>query len=229
MPMILYEEPVAWIIMGISLIIALAAQAGIKSAYAKYSKVRVSSNLTGAQVAKMMVQNTNVTVVEYNGGKLSDHFDPRKKMIALSPEVFNGSTIAALGIAAHEAGHALQHNQGYTPIKIRNGLILPIARIGSTLSMPLVMIGIFAAIPFLIDLGIIFFTAALLFQVITLPVEFNASRRAVNILDKNSYLTKSELKGAKKVLNAAAMTYVAAVITSLLQLLRLILIARRRR
>jgi hypothetical protein len=227
--MIFYEEPIAWIIMGISIIIALAAQAGVKSAYAKYSKIRASSDMTGAQVARMMVENTGVSVVEHHGGKLSDHFDPRKKMIALSPEVFNGSTIAAFGIAAHEAGHALQHDNGYMPIKIRNGLILPLAKIGSTLSMPLVMIGLFAAIPLLIDLGILFFTAALLFQVITLPVEFNASRRAVSLLAGNSFLTPAELKGAKKVLNAAAMTYVAAVVTSLLQLLRLLMIARGRR
>ncbi|MCL2095823.1 MAG: zinc metallopeptidase [Oscillospiraceae bacterium] len=229
--MVLYEEPVALAIMAVSVIIALAAQFGVKSAYAKYSKVRISGNLTGAQVARMMVEreNAGILVVEYNGGKLSDHFDPRKNMIALSPEVFNGSTVAALGIAAHEAGHALQHSQGYAPIKIRNGLILPVARIGSTLSMPLVMLGIFASVPFLIDLGIIFFTAALAFQVITLPVEFNASRRAVSLLGGNSYLTESELKGAKKVLNAAAMTYVAAVVTSLLQLLRLLMLARRRR
>jgi len=226
---IFYEHPISWILMLISFVIALIAQIGVKNAYSKYSKIRVSSNMTGSQVARMIVKNTDVSVIEYNnGGKLSDHFDPRKKIIALSPEVYNGSTVAALGIAAHEAGHALQDNQGYAPIKLRNGF-LPIAQIGSTMAMPLVMIGIFATIPFLIDLGIIFFAAALAFQFITLPVEFNASRRAVAILDSNSYLTKSEMSGAKAMLRAAAMTYVAAVVTSLLQLIRLLLLAQRRR
>ena len=227
--MYFYDTPIGLLITVISFLVALAAQIGVKSAYAKYSKIRVSSGMTGAQVARLMVQNTNVKVVEHRGGKMSDHFDPREKTVALSPEVFNGSSIAALGIAAHEAGHALQHDLGYVPVKIRNGLILPIAQIGSAMAMPLVMIGIFASIPFLIDLGIIFFTAALVFQLITLPVEFNASRRAVSVLSKNSYLNKSEMGGARAMLGAAAMTYVAAVVTSVLQLMRLLMMARRRR
>jgi len=160
---------------------------------------------------------------------MSDHFDPRRKIIALSPEVYSGNTVAALGIAAHEAGHALQHNQGYVPIKLRNG-ILPVAQIGSFLAMPLVLLGLaFNAMSFLIDVGIIFFLATLIFQIMTLPVEFNASRRAVAILDRNAYLTSSELAGAKAVLRAAAMTYVAAVVTSLLMMLRLLLLSNRRR
>jgi len=226
--MFFFNDTVGLVIMIISLIIATAASAGVKSAYAKYSKVRASSNLTGAEVARMMVENTDVKVVRQDGGKLSDHFDPRTKTIALSPEVFAGNDIAALGIAAHEAGHALQHNNGYAPIKLRNG-ILPVARFGSMMAMPFVLIGIFAELPFLIDLGIIFFMGALAFQLITLPVEFNASRRAMAVLGGGSYLTEQELKGARAVLRAAAMTYVAAVITALLQLLRLLLIAKRRR
>jgi Zn-dependent membrane protease YugP len=185
--------------------------------------------MTGADIAREIVKGTNVTVIQHNGGKMSDHFDPRKKVIALSPEVYSGNTIAALGIAAHEAGHALQHHQGYAPISLRNG-ILPIAQIGSSLAMPMVVIGIiFSSMSFLINLGIMFFIAALAFQVITLPVEFNASNRAITILSGKSYLTPSELSGAKAMLGAAAMTYVAAVVTSLLQLLRLILLSQNRR
>ena len=224
-----YDSPAGLIIALISFVVALAAQISVKSAYSKYSKIRVASNMTGSQVARIMVQNTKVRVVEHKGGRMSDHFDPRENIIALSPEVFNGSTVAALGIAAHEAGHALQHDQGYAPIKIRNGLILPVAKIGSVMAMPLVFIGLIASLPFLIDLGIIFFSAALVCQVITLPVEFNASRRAAALLDKNAYLNKQELGGAKSMLSAAAMTYVAAVVTSVLQLMRLLMMARRRR
>jgi len=227
--MFFYESPIAWGIALISLIIALFAQIRVKSAYSKYSKIRVSSNITGAEVARMIVNNAEVSVIEHKGGRMSDHFDPRKKIIALSPEVYSGSSVAALGIAAHEAGHALQHNQGYAPIKIRNG-ILPVAQIGSFLAFPLVFLGLaFSSMEFLIDLGIIFFAATLAFQVITLPVEFNASRRAVSILNNNFYLTQPELSGAKSMLNAAAMTYVAAVVTSILQLIRLLLLAQRRR
>ena len=227
--MFFYESPIAWGIAILSMLIAIFAQIKVKSAYNKYSKIQVSSNMTGADVARMIIDRTDVTVVQHDGGKMSDHFDPRKKVIALSPEVYNGNTIAALGIAAHEAGHALQHNQGYAPIKIRNG-ILPVAQIGSFMAFPLVFLGLaFNSFEFLIDLGIIFFAATLLFQLVTLPVEFNASRRAVAILDGNAYLTKPELSGAKSMLSAAAMTYVAAVVTSVLQLLRLLLLAQRRR
>jgi len=227
--MFFYESPISWGIIIISMIIAISAQIRLKSAYAKYSKIRVESNITGAEVARMIAGNTGVTVVQHNGGQMSDHYDPRKKVIALSPEVYNGSTVASLGIAAHEAGHALQHNQGYAPIKLRNG-ILPVAQIGSFMAMPLVFLGLaFSSMEFLIDLGIIFFAVTLAFQILTLPVEFNASRRAVAILDGNAYLTPSESKGAKAMLGAAAMTYVAAVVTAILQLLRLLLLANRRR
>ncbi|MCL1859724.1 MAG: zinc metallopeptidase [Oscillospiraceae bacterium] len=227
--MFFYESPIAWGIAIISMIIAVFAQIRVKSAYSKYSKIRVSGNMTGADVARMIINNTDVAVIQHDGGQMSDHFDPRKKIIALSPEVYNGNTVAALGIAAHEAGHALQHNQGYAPIKIRNG-ILPVAQIGSFMAFPLVILGLaFSSMEFLIDLGIIFFAATLAFQLITLPVEFNASRRAVSILEGNAYLTKSELNGAKSMLSAAAMTYVAAVVTSILQLIRLLLLAQRRR
>lgn len=227
--MLFYESPIAIIIALLSFLIAMAAQIGVKNAYAKYSKIRTVGSMTGADIARIIVQGIGVSVSQYNGGQMSDHFDPRTNNIALSPEVYNGNTIAALGIAAHEAGHALQHSQGYAPIKLRNG-ILPIAQIGSSLAMPLVFIGLFfSSFSFLIDLGIVFFIASLIFQIVTLPVEFNASSRAMATLSGNSYLTPSESDGARDMLRAAAMTYVAAVVTSMLQLLRLLLLSKNRR
>jgi len=227
--MFFIESPVALVIMLLSFVIAMGAQISVKSAYSKYSKIPTSGRMTGADVARDIVRGTNVSVNLHKGGQMSDHFNPRTKSIELSPEVYGGNSIAALGIAAHEAGHALQHSHGYAPIKVRNGF-LPLAQIGSNMAMPLVIIGMMASsLTFLIDIGIIFFIFALIFQIITLPVEFNASARAMSILRGNSYLTKSEAAGAKAMLRAAAMTYVAAVVTALLQLLRLLLIARNRR
>ena len=226
--MFFFESPLGILLMVISFVVALAAQAGVKGAYAKYSKVQAKSGMTGADVARLIVEGTGVEVILSPGGHLSDHFDPRNNTIALSHEVFNGSSVAALGIAAHEAGHALQYDQGYSPIRMRNG-ILPAAQIGSQLAMPLVIGGLFfGSLGFLIDIGIILFMAVLLFQLITLPVEFNASRRAVEVLEGKSFLTPEETDGAKAVLRAAAMTYVAAVVVSLLQLVRLLMLARRR-
>jgi hypothetical protein len=222
-------NPASLAITIVSMLVAVAAQMGVRNAYAKYSRMQASCRLSGAEVARRMVAGSDVKIVQHNGGQMSDHFDPRTNTIALSPEVFSGSTVAALGIAAHEAGHALQYSQGYAPIRLRNG-ILPVARFGSMLAMPLVLMGIFIeTMPFLIDVGIALFVGVLLFQLVTLPVEFNASRRAVAILNGWSYLTPEESKGAKAMLRAAAMTYVAAVVTALLQLLRLLMLANRRR
>jgi len=224
--------PIEWILWGIALIITLAAQASVMGAYKKYSKIHASRGMTGAEVARRMVQGLGVDVVLHNGGQLSDHFNPKTNVIGLSPEVYNGTNVAAIGIAAHEAGHALQYDQGYAPIKLRN-LILPLAKIGSFLALPLVFIGLFFGIdygmPWIVDVGIFLFLGVLAFQVVTLPVEFNASRRAIAALDNNIYLTPEESVGAKRVLRAAAMTYVAAVAASALQVIRLILIANRRR
>ena len=225
--MFFMESPMGLLLAVLSLAIAMIAQASVKNAYNKYSKVKTQRGLTGAEAARMIVERTGVTVVRHNGGELSDHFDPRTNTIALSPAVYDGSSVAALGIAAHEAGHALQHEQGYFPIVLRNG-ILPLAQIGTMAAFPLIIAGMFfTAMEFLIDLGILFFIFALVFQVITLPVEFNASRRAVSLLDGN-YLTPDESRGARVVLRAAAMTYVAAVAASILQLIRLLMLANRR-
>ena len=211
-----------------ALIISIIAQAGVHSAYRKYSSVRNMRGMTGAEAAQRVLQCYGVSgvSVERVGGNLTDHFDPRHHVIRLSEGVYDSATIAAVGIAAHEAGHAAQYAKGYVPIKIRNA-IYPIANIGSTLSFYIVLLGILFSYGFLINIGIILFSCAVLFQIITLPVEFNASSNAVRAIDEVGLLTQEELTGSKKVLRAAAMTYVAAAVASLLSLLRLLAIARR--
>lgn len=212
-----------------AILISLVAQIKVKSTFSKYSGI--SCGLTGAQAAQRVLEANGVNGVriEYVSGQLTDHFDPRTNVIRLSDAVYSANTIAAVGVAAHEAGHAVQYAKGYAPIKIR-GAILPVANIGSRLSIPLILIGMISSFSILIDLGIIFFAAALLFQLITLPVEFNASSRALSAIKNNNILTSSsDYKGAKSVLSAAAMTYVAAFLVSLMQLIRLIAISGRRR
>ena len=210
-----------------ALIISLAAQIGVKSAFSRWS--RVSCNMTGADAAMAVLKFHGVTgvAVERVAGELTDHYDPRSNVIRLSDSVYSSCSVAAVGVAAHEAGHAVQYATGYTPIKLR-AAIIPVCNIGSQLSMPLVLLGIIFSSAFLINFGIILFCAVLLFQLITLPVEFNASRRAVaTVRDGRLLSDPSQLKGVKSVLTAAALTYVAAVITALLQLLRLISLANR--
>ena len=209
------------------LILALIAQGMVKSAYAKYSKIGSAARITGAQVARMILGQGgagDVTVEEVQG-QLTDHYDPRKKALRLSQGVFGSSSLAALGIAAHESGHALQHHERYAPLTIRN-VIYPVANIGSTLAFPLFFIGMLSGTgsKILMDIGIFLFMGAVFFTVITLPVEFDASRRAIALLGTQGYLGPQELVGAKKVLRAAALTYVAATATAVLQLLRLIMI-----
>lgn len=210
-----------------ALIISLAAQIGVKSAFSRWS--RVSCNMTGADAAMAVLKFHGVTgvAIERVAGELTDHYDPRSNVIRLSDSVYSSCSVAAVGVAAHEAGHAVQYATGYTPIKLR-AAIIPVCNIGSQLSMPLVLLGIIFSNAFLINFGIILFCAVLLFQLITLPVEFNASRRAVaTVRDGRLLSDPSQLKGVKSVLTAAALTYVAAVITALLQLLRLISLANR--
>ena len=210
-----------------ALIISLAAQIGVKSTFSRWS--RVSCNMTGADAAMAVLKFHGVTgvAVERVAGELTDHYDPRSNVIRLSDSVYSSCSVAAVGVAAHEAGHAVQYATGYTPIKLR-AAIIPVCNIGSQLSMPLVLLGIIFSSAFLITFGISLFCAVLLFQLITLPVEFNASRRAVaTVRDGRLLADPSQLKGVKSVLTAAALTYVAAVITALLQLLRLISLANR--
>lgn len=212
-----------------ALLISLAANIAVKSAFSKYSKSFCT--LTGAQAARRVLEMNGVTDVriERVSGQLTDHYDPRTNVIRLSDSVYDTGSISAVGVASHEAGHAVQYAKGYHPIKWRSA-ILPVSQIGSQLSMPLLLLGIVFSFELLINLGIIFFCAALLFQLITLPVEFNASRRAVAAIEEGNLLTSEEdVKGAKAVLRAAAMTYVAAVVVSVMQLLRLLSLASRRR
>ena len=212
-----------------ALLISLAAQIAVKSSFSKYSKVYCA--MTGAQAARRVLEINGVSGVKIErvSGQLTDHYDPRTNVIRLSESVYDAASISAVGVAAHEAGHAVQYAKGYVPIKLRSA-ILPVSQIGSQLSMPLLLLGIVFSFELLINLGIIFFCAALLFQLVTLPVEFNASRRAMSAIESGYLLTdERSVKGARSVLRAAAMTYVAAVIVSVMQLLRLLSLAGRRR
>lgn len=213
-------------------IITLICQVNVKSTFAKYSNVRNSRNMTGAQAAEYVLRQNGVTGVriEHIAGNLSDHFDPRTNVIRLSDNVYNSTSVAAVGVAAHEAGHAVQHAQNYLPNKIRTA-ILPVAQLGSKLSWLLIFLGLLftAKVGFvLLYIGIILFSASVLFTIATLPVEFNASKRALECIKNSDLLYGDEYKGAKRTLQAAAMTYVASALTAVMQLLRLILIARRR-
>lgn len=213
------------------MVLTIICQINVNSTFKKYSKIRNSRNMTGAQAAEYVLRANGVTGVQILqvGGHLTDHFDPRSNVIRLSESVFNSNSIAAVGVACHEAGHAVQHAQGYVPNKIRSA-ILPVANIGSKLSWIFIVIGLASSMfqP-LLYIGIVFFAASVLFTLATLPVEFNASSRALACIRENELLTTDEYKGARSTLQAAAMTYVASAATALLQLLRLILMANRRR
>jgi len=213
-----------------AIIISLIAQMKVKTTFAKYSKIRTMRGLTGAQAADAVLRNNGVIGVQIErvSGELTDHYDPKANVIRLSDSVFGSNSIAAVGVAAHEAGHAVQYAEEYAPIKIRS-VIYPIAQVGSYLSWILILIGLFVNFSGLIFAGIIAFSAAVLFQLITLPTEFDASKRAIEGIKSTNSLDEDETKGAKAVLSAAAMTYVAAVIVSLAQLLRLLLIFGGRR
>ena len=202
------------------LVLMLYAQFKVKHSFSKYSKVTNQRGLTGADVAREVLRQNGVDGVriDHVSGNLSDHFDPRTNVIRLSDDVYNSTSVAAVGVAAHEAGHAVQYAKGYSPIKLR-AAIIPACNIGSQLGIPLALIGAVMGVLGLVYAGLALFGLAVLFQVITLPVEFNASRRAINAINSTALLTKEESSGAKAVLSAAAMTYVAAMIQSLLMLL----------
>ena len=213
-----------------ALLLSLYAQFKVKSTYSKYSKVMARRGLTANDAVSFILRNNSINDVSVQpiSGELTDHYSPKEKIIRLSEGVYGKSSVAALGVAAHEAGHTVQHYSNYGPMTFRNALV-PVANIGSTLAMPLVLIGFVFNFAVLINLGIIFFAAAALFQLVTLPVEFNASARALKALEASGALNDDELKMTKKVLSAAALTYVAALAVSLAQLLRLILLSRRRK
>jgi Zn-dependent membrane protease YugP len=225
------------------LALALWAQYKVKHAYAHYSQIGTRSGLTGAEVAQRILDEENIELtpnpgayppgsacgLERIGGQMTDHYDPKARMLRLSDAVYGGQSIAALGIAAHEVGHAIQHARLYSPLMLRN-VIYPVTNIGSTLAFPLFLIGLFVpSLHVLMSIGIAFFAVAVFFTLVTLPVEFNASSRAVRALANGGYLTGEELDGAKKVLSAAALTYVAATAMAIMQLVRLIWIASMHR
>ena len=211
-----------------AILFSLWAQSQVKSTYATYSKAL--AGLTGAEAARMVLEMNGVTgvAIEQVAGELTDHFDPKTNTIRLSKGVCNVTSVAAVGVAAHEAGHAVQYAHGYGPIKIRTAII-PVTQIGSYLSWPLLLIGVLMGSDALAMAGVLLFCAVVAFQLVTLPVEFNASNRALDALGASGYLKEEQLDGAAKVLRAAAMTYVAAMAQAVAQLLRLLLIANRSR
>ena len=212
------------------ILISLWASANVKNTFNKYAKKYSTRQITGAQAAQRVLQSNHITNVriEKISGHLTDHFDPRSNVIRLSDQVYDSTSIAAIGVACHEAGHAVQHATEYAPIKLRSAVI-PITNIGSKLAMPLILVGILLSYLgnfsyTLVYIGIGCFALTLLFELITLPVEFNASRRAINAIEEYGILSSDEIKGAKKTLTAAALTYIAAAAVTLAQLLRLILL-----
>lgn len=210
------------------LLFSFYCQIKVKRAFRRYSSVHAMCGMTGAQTAARLLQLNGITDVQIRqiGGTLTDYYDPKNKEICLSGDVYNATSVAAIGVACHEAGHACQHAQGYAPLKIRNAAI-PATRIGSSLGIPLVLLGMVFTWRPLIMVGIVLYALVALFQLLTLPVEFNASRRALQTIESNQFLTEQEYRGAKKVLTAAALTYVAALASALATLLRLLLLAGR--
>lgn len=219
-----------FVIVGPALLFAIGAQIKVKTNFNKYSRVMSSRGLTGASAAMQVLSYYGIhdVQIERVSGKLSDHYDPKSKVIRLSDSVFNSRSVAAIGVACHEAGHAAQHAQGYAPIKWRNA-ILPVCNIGSTLGIPIALVGLFLNNDFLINFGLVLYSLIAVFQFITLPVEFNASKRAVEVISQTNILDEEEIIGTKKVLSAAAMTYVAALATSIANLLRFIIMFGRGR
>ena len=207
-------------------ILAMYAQMKVKSTFAHFVKVRAQSGMTGGDVARRLLQDARINdvAVELTGGHLTDHFDPRKKVIRLSQEVYHGTSLASLGIAAHETGHAIQHDVGYVPLNVR-ATFVPVAQFGSFAAFPIFLVGLFMNSGWLLWAGIYIFTAVVIFQLVTLPVEFNASSRAMTILESGGYISAAEAGSTKKVLNAAALTYVAAALMGILQLVRLLLLS----
>ena len=213
-----------------TLLFSVIAQILVKSTFSKYSRIKCTRFITGRDAAALLMQKNNIrdVTIEPVRGSLTDHYDPGAKKLRLSGPVFDQPSIAAVGVAAHETGHAIQHARGYGPLALRSGLV-PVANLGSSLGPWLAIAGIFFSIPLLINIGIVLFGGAVLFYLITLPVEFNASSRALQILKSENVLTAAELAGVRKVLTAAAMTYVASALTALMSFLRLILLSRNRR
>ncbi len=231
--MFYYYYDWTYLLVLIGAAICIAASGRVNSVFSRYSRVRSRLGLTGREAAEQILHRNGIYDVQviHIPGNLTDHYNPGKKTLGLSDTVYNSTSVAAVGVAAHECGHAVQHAVGYAPLSIR-GALVPVANIGSTAAWPLIIIGLFlngeTAMLF-INLGILLFSAAVLFQLITLPVEFNASGRAVKVLETSGMLYPDEVSSVKKVLGAAALTYVAGAASMILQLLRLIIIGGRKR
>jgi len=216
----MFFDPLYLMMIAPTFILSLVAQGWVKSAFAKYGKIANRRGMTGAEAARRILDASNLSQVRIEPAKgfLSDHYDPRTKVLRLSPDVYSRPSLAAVGVAAHEAGHALQDAKEYVPLKIRSALV-PAAQFGSKLAFPLIFLGFILNAVGMIKVGVVLFSGAVLFQVVTLPVEFNASSRAMTALAGTGILSGDELTGARKVLTAAAMTYIAAAITAVVQLL----------
>ena len=228
----MYFDP-TYILVLIGVIISLVASTMVNSAFSKYSRVRNSRGITGAEAAERVLHSAGIydVKVERVAGNLTDHYDPRSKVLRLSDSVYGQASVAAVGVATHECGHAIQHARGYAPLKLRSTLV-PIASFGSKIAWPLILIGLLInseSSIFLLNAGIIAFSAAVLFQLITLPVEFNASNRAIRAIADTGLMQGEEIKSAKKVLSAAALTYVASAAAAILQLLRILILTGGRR
>lgn len=228
--MFFYGYDPTYVLVIAAFFLTLFASFGVKSTFSKYDKVYSSRGITGERAARMILDanGLNYIRIEHVSGSLTDHYSPNENVIRLSDSTYSSTSVAAIGVAAHECGHAIQHKVGYVPIKIRNGIV-PLVNVCNGLSMPLFLIGLIFGIGSLAMVGALLFGAVLLFQVITLPTEINASRRAMQTLESMYMLEGDELKGARKTLTAAAMTYVAAVASTALQFLRLVMLANRRR
>ena len=214
----------------IGAVISMFASSKVKTTYAKYGKVRSHGGMTAMDAARRILDNAGLRHIriERVAGDLTDHYSPKEQVLRLSDTTIHSESIAAIGVAAHECGHAIQHANSYAPLTIRNTSV-PVVNLGSRLSWPMILIGLLLGITGFLDAGIVLFSFSLIFQLITLPVEFNASSRALQILDDTNMLYDDELRGAKKVLSAAALTYVAAAVATLLSLLRLIILFGGRR
>lgn len=233
MPFFYYYYDWTYLLVLIGAVICIAASGRVNSVFSRYSKVRNREGLTGKEAAERILRMNGIYDVQviHIPGSLTDHYDPRNKTLGLSDTVYNSYSVAAVGVAAHECGHAVQHSTGYVPLSVR-GALVPVANFGSMAAWPLIIIGLMIrgdSASLLIDLGILLFSAAVLFQIVTLPVELNASGRAVKTLEASGMLAQDELTHVRKVLGAAALTYVASAASMILQLLRLIIIGGRRR
>lgn len=227
-----YGMSSSYLLVLIGVVICMLASFRMNSTFRKYSRMRNHSGITGREAAEQILRRAGIydVRVEHVAGSLTDHYDPRSKVLRLSDATYNSASVAALGVAAHECGHAIQHDTGYIPLQIR-GALVPIVNFGSMIAWPLILLGLFftsRSSGMFLNLGILAFSLAVLFQIVTLPVEFNASGRAIRILGGSGLLYEDEVHATKKVLFAAALTYVAGAISSILQLLRILMLANRR-